>query len=51
MTENVCESCSKPLEASSSIVFTPTDGDAKEKHLCMSCFENLDKSEPKHEAA
>ncbi len=39
MTDNVCDSCATPLQAGASIVFTPTDGEAKEKHLCMSCFE------------
>ncbi len=41
MAANVCDSCEKPLQPGDSIVFTPTDGDAKEKHLCMSCFEQF----------
>ncbi len=39
MAGNVCDNCAAPLQAGASIVFTPTNGDAKEKHLCMSCFE------------
>lgn len=41
MAENVCDHCQKPLEAGGSIVLTP-EGESSEKHLCMSCFENLE---------
>lgn len=36
----ICENCHKEH---ASIVFTPNEAGATEKHLCISCFENLNK--------
>ncbi|MBV9159760.1 MAG: hypothetical protein JO019_04155 [Candidatus Kaiserbacteria bacterium] len=44
--KNVCDNCSKELESGGAIVFTP-EGSNAEKHLCMSCFEDLGKAEAK----
>ena len=38
---NTCESCGKELLAGGSIVFTPPESGAREKHLCLECFEKL----------
>lgn len=38
--KNMCENCGKEF---ASIVFTPNEAGAVEKHLCISCFENLNK--------
>lgn len=41
--KDACDNCHNELLPGASIVFTPNEASATEKHLCMSCFENLNK--------
>ena len=36
--KGVCDQCSKELDASGAVVFTP-EGGAEQKRLCIACFE------------
>ena len=40
-----CESCHGEIDERTSIVFRPPGKGAQEKHLCMSCFEQMGQPE------
>ena len=45
--KKTCDECRKEVDASGSVVFTPTSEGASEKRLCMDCFEKLGTPEDK----